>query len=278
MKNLHHLNCVRIISPVNDNVCGHCLLLQEQGKLILIDTGIGLLDTLMPEERIGRPLIDLVGYSFNEEQTAFRQIEKLGLDPGMVTDCVISHLDNDHIGGLADFPKASVHVGVEEFENYRSGNPRYLEAPLAHHPIIKTYPRSNDSWFGFEARKVDIDIDTDIYLIPLFGHTLGHCGIALRTDNNWIFYVGDAYYMRIELSDATHPVNQLAKARAENDTLRIQTLDKIKNLMHQQPNIEVFGYHDIEEFYTYKKLINKSIINAYHSNRDIYQSANRSCI
>lgn len=50
MTQIHHLNCVRIVSPFNDNVCGHCLLIQEDNKLILIDTGIGLLDTQQPVE------------------------------------------------------------------------------------------------------------------------------------------------------------------------------------------------------------------------------------
>lgn len=81
MTEIYHLNCVKIVSPMNDNVCGHCLLLKENNKLILVDTGIGLLDTLNPIERIGQQLIDIVGYRFNENQTALRQIENLGLDP-----------------------------------------------------------------------------------------------------------------------------------------------------------------------------------------------------
>ncbi len=44
MSNIYHLNCTRIISPINDNVCRHCLLLQEGDKLMLIDTRIGPLD------------------------------------------------------------------------------------------------------------------------------------------------------------------------------------------------------------------------------------------
>lgn len=168
MATIYHLNCVKIVSPINDNVCGHCLLLRENNKLILIDTGIGFLDTLHPAERIGQPLIDIVGYRFEQERTALRQIEKLGLDPGDITDCIISHLDNDHIGGLADFPNATVHVGLEEFENFHAGNSRYLKTPLSHHPSIKTYPPSNLDWFGFEARKIAI-ADTEIYLIPLSG-------------------------------------------------------------------------------------------------------------
>lgn len=248
MIQVHHLNCVRIVSPINDNVCGHCLLINENGKLILIDTGIGLLDTLHPKERIGQELVEIVGYCFDENLTMIRQIEKLGLYPQNVTDCVISHLDNDHVGGLADFPQATVHVGIEEFENYQSGNARYLKMPLSHNPKIQTYPSSDFNWFGFEARKVEIDLKTEIFLVPLFGHTLGHCGVALKIDNKWLFYIADAYYMRIELTDSTHAVNQLAKIRADNDELRIETLDKIRNLVIEHPDIHVFGYHDITEF------------------------------
>ena len=252
MPQIHHLNCVKIVSPVNDNVCGHCLLIQENDKLILVDSGIGLLDIQNPEERIGQQLIDMVGYRFDENQTAIRQIEKLGLDPEKVTDCVISHLDNDHIGGLADFPNATVHVGLEECDAYISGNPRYLKTPLSHQPTIKTYEKLDLNWFGFEARKVDIDTETEIYLIPLFGHTLGHCGVAIKAEKGWLFYIADADYMRIELTNSDHPVNQLAKMRAEDNDLRINTLDKIRNLINEHPEIEVFGYHDIEEFNFYK--------------------------
>ncbi len=248
MAEIHHLNCVKIVSPINNNVCGHCLLIKENDKLILIDTGIGLLDTLHPTERIGQQLIDIVGYRFDENQTAIRQIEKLGFDPNKVTDCIISHLDNDHIGGLADFPKATVHISIEELENFNSDNPRYLKLPLAHNPTIKTYEKSDYEWFGFEARKIIADIETEIFLVPLWGHTLGHCGVALKISNKWLFYVGDAYYMKIELTDEKHPVNELAKMRADDNNLRIATLDRIRKLVKDHQEIEVFGYHDIEEF------------------------------
>ncbi len=252
MAEIYHLNCVTIVSPINDNVCGHCLLLKENDKLILVDTGIGLLDVLNPIERIGQQLIDIVGYRFDENQASVRQIENLGLDPEKVTDCIISHLDNDHIGGLADFAKATVHLSAEELDNFNLDNPRYLKLPLAHYPAIRTYAKSDLEWFGFEARKIIADIETDIFLIPLFGHTLGHCGVALKAEDKWLFYVGDAYYMRIELNDINHPVNELAQIRADNNDLRVATVDKIRKLLKDHPEIEIFGYHDIEDFRLYK--------------------------
>lgn len=251
MREIHHLNCVKIVSPLDDNVCGHCLLLKENDRLILVDTGIGLLDSLNPIERIGQPLINIVGYRFDESQTAVRQIKKLELDPESVTDCIISHLDNDHIGGLADFTNATVHLGTEEFENFNAGNPRYLRTPLSHNPTIKTYNKSDFDWLGFEARKISADIETDIFLIPLFGHSLGHCGVALEIHKRWLFYIADAYYLRAELLDSHHPVNALSTIRADDNNLRIAALQKIRKLVSDHPDIEVFGYHDIEEFEPY---------------------------
>lgn len=249
---LYHLNCVKIVSPVNENVCGHCVLIKEGGRLILVDTGIGLLDNLHPAERIGQSLIDMVGYRFDENLTAIRQIEKLGFDPGQVTDCILSHLDNDHIGGIADFPNAIIHVGIEEFESYQSGNSRYLKTPLLHNPKVITYKKSDLNWFGFEARNINLGLETEIFLIPLFGHTLGHCGIAIKTEHSWLFYIADAYYLKIELTDNNHPVNGLAAMRAEDNNLRIASLDKIRQFVKDHPEIEIFGYHDIDEFNFYR--------------------------
>ena len=229
-------------------VIGHCLLIEDTKGLALVDTGIGLLDTKNPIKRIGQQLINIVGFQFNEDITAIKQIEQLGLEPNKVKDCIISHLDPDHIGGLADFPAAVVHVGEEEFQNFKSGNPRYLPKQLEHNPIIKTYGKGTDDWYGFEARKIHSELETEIYLIPLFGHTLGHCGIAIKQNKNWLFYIGDAYYLNIELTDPTHPVNDLAKMRADSNELRIQTLNKIRKLINEEPNIIMFGYHDMQEF------------------------------
>jgi len=252
MTEIFHLNCVKIVSPINSNVSGHCLLLKEDSRLILIDTGIGLLDTMNPRERIGQELIDIVGYEFDENLTAIRQIERLGLNPKNVTDCIISHFDNDHIGGLADFPEASVHVSAEELHSFNSGNPRYLNLPLAHNPVIKTYGKSRLDWFGFEARKIDAGTETEIFLIPLFGHTSGHCGIAVSAGDGWLFYIADAYYMKVELTDTEHPVNELAKMRAEDNNQREASLGKIRKLAAEHPEIRMYGYHDIEEFEQFK--------------------------
>lgn len=191
----------------------------------------------------------MVGFVFDENITAVKRIEQLGLNPINVNDCIITHLDPDHIGGIADFPKATIHVSLEEYMSFKNGNSyRYLPQQLSHQPIIKTYTKTNETWFGLEARKVEINFETEIYLVPLFGHTLGHCGVAIKQETHWLFYIGDAYYLRIELTDSAHPINEMVKVRAEDNDLRLASLNKIKNLMAANTNIEVFSCHDIDEF------------------------------
>lgn len=255
MLKIHHLNCLEIQSPAYGRAIGHCLLLEAQDRLILIDPGIGLIDTQMPHQRIGKELIDIVGFKFNEQWTSTKQIEKLGLNPRNVKDCIISHLDPDHIGGLADFPSAQVHVSTEEYANFKHKNRRYLQHQLDHNPVIKTYSYSAETWFNFEARKLDVGSEIEMYLIPLFGHTLGHCGVALRQGSKWLFYIGDAYYLRAELTNSNHPINQLATIRADNNQLRNETLNKIRELIAEHPDIEVFGYHDVKEYPSFENTL-----------------------
>ena len=248
MSNVHHLNCVKIESPVGSAI-GHYLLIEEMDDLTLIDAGIGLMESKEPEKRLGKELIDVTGFEFDEEITAIKQIERLGFKANQVKNIICSHLDPDHIGGLADFPNAKVHVSKEEFEGFRSGNERYLTQQLSHNPDLILHADNNAECFGLPARKINLNAQSEIYLIPLFGHTLGHCGVAIKINNQWIFYVGDAYYLKAELEDSNHPVDQLATIRAVDNELRKESLEKVRTIIKNYGNqMEYFGYHDPSEF------------------------------
>lgn len=248
MTKIHHLNCVKIESPMGSAI-GHCLLIEENNKLTLIDSGIGLLECKEPEKRLGKELITSVGFAFDENLTAIMQIEKLGFHPENVENIICSHLDPDHIGGVADFPEAQIHVSKEEYKSFKNGNERYLQQQLSHNPDLKLYETNNTECFGLPARKVDVNLQTtEVFLIPLFGHTLGHCGIGIQLKNQWIFYVGDAYYLRAELEEKYHPVDQLATIRAVDNNLRLESLDKVRGIIKNFGQLEYFGYHDPNEF------------------------------
>jgi len=83
-KNNYHENSpsklCSIESPLGSAI-GHCLLLEENQRLTLMDAGIGWAETLAPDEKLGQELIEITGFKFDEGLTAIKQIEKLGLHP-----------------------------------------------------------------------------------------------------------------------------------------------------------------------------------------------------
>ncbi|QDT38456.1 MBL fold metallo-hydrolase [Stratiformator vulcanicus] len=249
MLEIRHLNCGWLQSGSNPRASCHCLLLQQGERLVLIDSGIGLKDIADPEGRIGREMLDIAGFQFHEELTAYRQIEAMDLNPAGVTHVVLTHGDPDHTGGLADFPDATVHLSAEELAAIEAGDFRYPPAQFEHRPRWRAVGPSEQHWFEFEARPLDLGLDGSVQLIPLFGHTLGHCGVAIQSDSGWLFYIGDAYFLRGELTDPDHPVGKLSAQRAVNDPQRRTTLETLKRLHRDHSDeITMFGYHDETEF------------------------------
>jgi glyoxylase-like metal-dependent hydrolase (beta-lactamase superfamily II) len=100
-------------------IVAHCLLIEAGGELVLVDTGFGLGDCSNPG-RLGRPFRALVAPVCEERESAIRQVEALGHDPGDVRHIVTTHLDLDHAGGIGDFPEAQVHVFAAELAAARS--------------------------------------------------------------------------------------------------------------------------------------------------------------
>ncbi|MHC5537507.1 MBL fold metallo-hydrolase [Singulisphaera rosea] len=249
MTNLHHINGGTLQVPPYSTAYCHCLVLEDKNGLALVDTGIGLEDVRHPAERLGKPLIDMAGFRFNEPDTAIRRLEALGLRPGDVSHVVLTHADPDHTGGLADFPQAQVHISEEELASVARDHFRYVPTHFAHKPHWTTHAKSSREWFGLEARPVELGFEAEVLLIPLFGHTLGHCGIAIRQGDRWVLHAGDAYYLRVELTADDHPVSQLTAMRADDNARRLGSLEQIRRLVRDHGDtIDVFGYHDGSEF------------------------------
>lgn len=247
MLRIHHFNCGSFHPKPFDPAICHCLLLESDDTLTLIDTGIGLLDIRDPVARIGQPTIDMVGFKFNESETALRRIERLGRRAADVRHIVLTHADLDHAGGLADFPDAAVHISQEEHANVSTGDPRFAPANFAHSPCWQIHaPDPHIDWFGLPVRPIDVGLNTDILLIPLPGHTDGHCGVAIRTpDERWLLHAGDAYYLEVEFCQPDHPIHQLTQLRAQDNTRRLASLAQIRRLKRDHADeIKIISYHD----------------------------------
>jgi glyoxylase-like metal-dependent hydrolase (beta-lactamase superfamily II) len=212
---IHHLNCGSLcprggklfggaggpLSPAP--MCCHCLLIEGSDGLILVDAGLGVEDVNEPR-RLGflfnamaRPRLDVA-------ETALRQVVDLGYRPSDVRHIVPTHLDLDHAGGICDFPEAAVHVFAAELRaaSHRSTlmeRNRYRKAQIAGIKKWAAVEEEGESWFGFSAVRPMPGTRDDVLLIPLPGHSRGHCGVAVRRSNDWLLHCGDAYFHHTEV-------------------------------------------------------------------------------
>lgn len=117
---------------------------------------------------------------------------------------IVTHLDLDRAGGIADFPAPQVHILDSEYTAATSPNTftdkyRYRPCQWEHQPHWVRHKVQGEQWFGFECVRQIEGLPPEILLVPLLGHTRGHTGVAVYTQGSWLLHAGDAYYYRNEM-------------------------------------------------------------------------------
>ena len=266
---IHHLNTATLCPGNQWGVNGsgsllkkglmvcHCLLVETDQGLVLIDTGFGVQDVLHAGF-VDRLSMQALGAIADPQECAINQIKKLGYRPDDVRHIILTHLDVDHAGGIKDFPHATVHIHQNEFiagmqpitlqEKFR-----YSAKDWAHHPEWKTHQVVGERWEGFDAVSVLSDQLYDILLVPLHGHSRGHCGVAVSTTEGWLLHCGDAYFSQQEIKlDVPKCPPILAAVQAMDDTSRANRLYNQRRLIDlyqsSDESIRLLCSHDHEEF------------------------------
>ncbi|ONI90465.1 MBL fold metallo-hydrolase [Saccharothrix sp. ALI-22-I] len=260
---VHHLNCGtmrpfggKLVSGKGsyfgtaELVC-HVLLLETDDGLVLVDTGMGLDDVRTPDETLARTWRVMSRPVLEEAETALRQVEALGFAASDVRDVVLTHLDLDHGGGLRDFPQARVHLSAEELAAAtrpgKSGNDRvrYPDNQWRHGPDWVAHETTGETWFGFSGVR---EVRPDVLLVPLFGHTHGHTGVAVRDGDRWLLHAGDSYFFHGEMaSDPFCPpaLTFMQKRMAVLSELRLANQDRLRELVRDHgDSVDVFSAHD----------------------------------
>jgi len=269
---IHHLNCGtccpvggRLFDGTTDGPLGHlvchCLLIESDAGLVLVDTGFGIRDIAHPHRRLSEFFLKLNNIQLRLEETAESQVRALGFDPKDVRHIVITHLDFDHAGGIEDFPNAAIHVTSREKDVAQAGRGGAFVGRRRYRPqqwdeVLdwRLYPMGEgERWFGFDAVR-DLDgLPPEILLVPLAGHTWGHCGVAVQGDDGWLLHAGDAYFYRGEVGteEPTCPPGLAGYQRLmEVDrAARLANQAKLRRLsLDHGDEVRVFCAHDPVEF------------------------------
>ena len=231
-------------------VC-HCLLIEGGDGLVLVDTGFGDEDTRNPRP-LGRPFTSIVRPRLVLAETAHSQILARGFQTQDVRQIITTHLDLDHSGGLPDFPEAEVHLLGSERE--AAMHPplrermRYVASHWSHQPRWVEHAAGGEDWFGFAGVRILPGSDTEILLIPLPGHTIGHTGVAIRVGDGWLLHCGDAYFDQGEMQ--TPPrcppgMRAFEYLNAWNNRLRLQNQERLRELARSHgEEVQLICSHD----------------------------------
>ncbi|WP_323370760.1 MBL fold metallo-hydrolase [Xanthomonas campestris] len=268
---VHHLNCISTC-PLGGHLMDgrthgvlerghlscHCLLVETNAGLVLIDTGFGLRDVAEPRARLSAFFLALVKPDLREDMTAIRQIQRLGFDPRDVRHIVLTHLDFDHAGGLDDFPHARVHLMTRErdaalAQHTWMDRQRFRPQQWSTRGQWRTYDStSGAAWMGLECVHDLHGLPPEILLVPLPGHTFGHAAVAVRTPERWLLLAGDAYFYHREMDPQPYctPGLRFYQWMLEKDrTARLHNQQRVRALRQQHgAEVEVFCSHDVVEF------------------------------
>jgi N-acyl homoserine lactone hydrolase len=155
-----------------------CYLIRHGENYLLWDTGL-------PGELAGKS-VNADGMVLTVGLTVVDQLRQIGVRPDQVNFVGISHRHDDHTGQAADFPKATLLIGAEDFETVRD---RAESAPRFA-PWLKG---------GGKVEKVkgdhDVFGDGSVVMLDMPGHTEGHHSLLVRLAGTGpVLLTGDLYH------------------------------------------------------------------------------------
>ncbi|MFC2015887.1 N-acyl homoserine lactonase family protein [Chloroflexota bacterium] len=180
------------------------VLRRDDGKVILIDTGVRDVDEIQPLVVAG--VGDRGRFRMDTEtQNVPLLLRQEGIDPADVEKVLITHLHYDHCSNAKLFPNA-------EFVVSRTGWHQTLDPP---HPALTPdvlFPRDVLAYFASEARDRLILVDDEapdilpgIGAFYVGGHTLCSQAFTVQTKEGVAVFPGDTifYYENLEKN---HPI------------------------------------------------------------------------
>jgi len=176
----------------------YCFAIEHPEGLVVVDTGI----PTQANKPIWFPpwmrLVQRAAYfdAMTPEDEIGPQLQGRGLSTQDVRWVVLTHLHQDHDGGLHHFPNAEIMIAGSEWSAAIGLNGRlkgYLNQrwPKWFSPTLVGF---NDADYHSFPSSHSLTRRGDIRLVPTHGHSAGHMSVLLEEADHVVCFAGDASY------------------------------------------------------------------------------------
>jgi glyoxylase-like metal-dependent hydrolase (beta-lactamase superfamily II) len=228
--------------PINAYVIEHAK------GLLLFDTGQDRAsvtdDAYFPGGLTGVLYDRLARFHIGEEETLTAQLATLGYTPVDVDTAILSHLHQDHMGGLPELRGADLLVAEAEWAELSKLRPElrgflreHIQLPGLNWHQIGLEP-THDSGLAPFSESLDVMGDGSLILLPTPGHTPGSLSLLIRRrTRSPLLLVGDLSYGADLLERRQLPgvgaLRQLAQATQQ-----------VLALKQRMPDLVILPAHD----------------------------------
>jgi N-acyl homoserine lactone hydrolase len=223
-------------------------VIEHSDGLVVFDTGQDRASVTDGEYFPGGPtgLIyrRLARFHVSEDETVTSGLASLGYQPSEVTTAVISHLHQDHIGGISELAHADLLVSADEWRSHMrplAGSRGYLRSHIdvpGWNWRQLEFPRLADTALQPFTHGHDLFGDGSLVILPAPGHTPGSISMFVRRPGAVpLLLVGDLTYDIHALEEGVHG------GVGSHRRLR-QTREKVLALQSSHPGMRILAAHD----------------------------------
>ena len=223
-------------------------VIEHTRGLILFDTGqdrASVTDsTYFPGGLTGYLYDRLARFDIGEQDTLTAQLATLGYSPSDVSTAILSHLHQDHIGGLAELTGSDLLVSAAEWAELAKPGPElrgflrsHIQLPGLKWHQVSPEPTDDPALAPF-TESLDVMGDGSLVLLPTPGHTAGSVSLLIRRAHRPpLLLAGDLTYGAEILQRGQLPGVGNRRRLAESS-------HKVLALAQQQPGLVVLPAHD----------------------------------
>jgi N-acyl homoserine lactone hydrolase len=228
--------------PINVYVVEHAK------GLLLFDTGQDRAsvtdDAYFPGGVTGFLYDRLARFQIGEQETLAAQLATLGYTPADVDTAILSHLHEDHMGGLPELRGADLLVAEAEWAELSKPAPEprgflrdHIQLPGLRWSKVGFEPTGDPALAPFRE-SLDVAGDGSLVLLPTPGHTAGSLSLLVRRRTRPpVLLVGDLTYAAELLERRQVPGVGSRKRLAE-------TTGKVLALKERMPDLVILPAHD----------------------------------